>query len=290
MHRAKAFLIFSLVALPVFCLDFSGESAMTFARKAVSFGPRPPASPAIRSMQTWIIGQLRAMKYQVSEDDFKGDTPLGAMPMKNIIARRPGSSGRSVVITGHYDTKLFPGRHFVGANDGGSSAALLLEMARVVATRTYKDDVVFVWFDGEEAIGEWSAVDGVHGSRHLAAKWSMDGALARVKALINVDMIGDKDLGILEEMNSSEPLRRLVWQVAKETGYGKYFLDYGGPIEDDHMPFLKRGVNSLDLIDFDYGPNNKYWHTDQDTIDKISAHSLEVVGNVLLEVLRRLSA
>lgn len=290
MHRAKAFLILLAAALPALGVDFSGESAMAFARKAVSFGPRPPNSAAIRNMQTWLIGQLRAMKYQVSEDDFKGETPLGPMPMKNIIARRPGTSGRAVVITGHYDTKLFPGRRFVGANDGGSSAALLLEMARVVSTRGYNDDIWFVWFDGEEAIGEWSSVDGVHGSRHLAAKWSMDGTLARIKALINVDMIGDKDLGILQEMNSSEPLRRLVWQAAKETGYGKYFLDYGGPIEDDHMPFLKRGVNALDLIDFDYGPNNKYWHTDQDTIDKISAHSLEVVGNVLLEVLRRISA
>lgn len=288
MYRAKAFMIL-LAAVPGFAAEFSGASALAFARKAVSFGPRPPASDAIRKTQAWIASELRPFKCQVTEDAFRGATPLGPMPMKNLIARFPGTSGKIVVITGHYDTKLFPGRHFVGANDGGSSAALLLELARVIATRTYKDDVYLVWFDGEEAIGEWTATDGLHGSRHLAAKWASDGTLSRIRALINVDMIGDKDLGIMQEMNSSAPLRRLVWQCAKETGYGKYFLNYGGAIEDDHMPFVRRGVNALDLIDFDYGPDNAYWHTDQDTIDKLSAHSFEVVGNVLLEVLRRLS-
>lgn len=289
MHRAKAFLMLA-AALPGFCAEFSGASALAFAKKAVSFGPRPPASAAIRNMQVWMLAELRAMKCQVTEDAFAGDTPRGPMAMKNIVARFPGTSGRALVITGHYDTKLFPGGKFVGANDGGASAALLLEMARVVASRAYRDDVYFVWFDGEEAIGEWSPADGVHGSRHLAAKWAADGTLARVKALINVDMIGDKDLGIMQEMNSSAPLRRMVWQTARDIGYGKYFLESGYAIEDDHMPFLQRGVNALDLIDFDYGPGNGYWHTDRDTIDKLSPHSFEVVGNVLLEVLRRLSS
>jgi Zn-dependent M28 family amino/carboxypeptidase len=209
--------------------------------------------------------------------------------MRNLIARFPGASGRAVVITGHFDTKLYPGRHFVGANDGGASAGFLMEMAHVVATRSYKDDIYLVWFDGEEALGEWSPTDGIHGSRHLAAKWSADGTLARIKALVNVDMIGDKDLDIMEETNSSASLRREVWQIANELGYGKYFLNNGGATEDDHIPFLKMGVNALDLIDFNYGPDNKYWHTDQDTMDKLSGHSLEVVGNVLLDLLRRLS-
>jgi glutaminyl-peptide cyclotransferase len=288
MHRAKALLILAFAAAALGA-EFSGESAMSFARKAVSFGPRPPASQGIRNMQAWLVGKLRALPCEVQEDNFKSDTPLGAMAMKNIIARFPGTSGRAVVFSGHYDTKLFPGRNFVGANDGGASAALLLEMARVVATRKYRDDVYFVWFDGEEAIGEWSMTDGLHGSRHLAAKWASDGTLARIKALINVDMIGDKNLGILQESNSSAPLRRLIWQVAKEIGYGKYFLDDGYPIEDDHMPFIRRGVNAVNLIDFDYGPDHRWWHSDEDTIDKLSPHSFEVVGNVLLEVLRRLS-
>lgn len=288
MHRSKALLILACAAAAMGA-DFSGESAMNFARKAVSFGPRPPATQNIRKMQEWLVAQLRAMKLQVGEDSFRGDTPLGDLPMKNIIARFPGSSGKAVVFTGHYDTKFFAGRKFVGANDGGASAALLLELARVVATRKYKDDVYFVWFDGEESFGEWSATDGLYGSRHLAAKWSADGMLPRIKALINVDMIGDKDLGIMKEGNSSPALQKLIWQAAKDTGYGKYFLETGFPIEDDHMPFIRRGVLAADLIDFDYGPDHRWWHSDQDTIDKLSPHSFEVVGNVLLEVLRRLS-
>lgn len=289
MHRAKAFLIL-LAALPAFGLEFSGTAALDYTRKAVYFGPRPPASQNIRNMRAWLVSQLKPLRCQVSQDAFLGKTPKGDMRMENIIARFPGATRQAIVITGHYDTKLFPGRHFVGANDGGASAGLLLELAKVISTRSYQDDVYLVWFDGEEAIGEWSETDGLHGSRHLAQKWMADGTLSRVKALVNVDMIGDKDLGILQETNSSAGLRQLVWRIAKELGYGKYFLDYGGAVEDDHMPFLHAGVNSLDLIDFDYGPNNQYWHTDQDTPDKLSANSFDVVGNVLLEMLRRLSS
>lgn len=278
-------------SLPAFCLDFSGASALEFTRKAVAFGPRPPGSQANRNEQAWIKAELHKLpKCQVIEDAFTGQTPKGPIAMKNIIARFPGASGRAIVLTGHFDTKLFPGRNFVGANDGGASAGILLELARVVATRSYPDDVYFVWYDGEEAIGEWSSTDGIHGSRHLASKWTADGTAGRIKALVNVDMIGDKDLGIMQVTNSSPKLLRLVWQIAREMGYGKYFLDDGGAIEDDHIPFVHAGVNSLDLIDFDYGPGNRYWHTDQDTMDKISAHSLEVVGNVLLELVRRLGS
>src|SRR6202030_4239003 len=183
-----------------------------------------------------------------------------------------------------------PGRVFVGANDGGSSTGFLLELARVENSMSHADDIVLVWFDGEEAYGEWSDTNGIYGSRHLADKWSRDGKLPRIKALINVDMIGDKDLGILQEGNSSAPLLRVVWQRAHDLGYGKYFLDLATPMEDDHMPFVRKGVNALDLIDFDYGPNTAYWHDEKDTLDKLSAHSLEVVGNVLVAVLRKLQS
>jgi Zn-dependent M28 family amino/carboxypeptidase len=172
----------------------------------------------------------------------------------------------------------------VGANDAGASTGFLLEMARALEKKPRKDDVYLVFYDGEEAIGEWSETDGIHGSRHLAERWKKEGVAARIKALINVDMIGDKDLGILQEMNSTPGLRRLVWRIAADLGYGKYFLDKQEAIDDDHVPFVKIGVPSLDLIDFDYPP----WHTDQDTVEKISARSLMVVGDVLLELLRRL--
>ena len=301
MHRAKA-----LALVAAGCLwplearsrnpqpatrnpqPFSGASALEFTRKAVSFGPRPPGSEAIKKLQTYIFSQLKLRRCQTLEDSFAAETPLGPLPMVNIIARFPGSSGRAVVITGHYDTKSLPGTFFVGANDGGASAGFLLEMARALSGRPHKDDLYLVWFDGEEAIAQWSATDGIYGSRHLAAKWAADGTLSRIKALINVDMIGDKDLGILEEQYSSASLRGLVWQTAAQLGLGRYFLKRTGAIEDDHVPFLRRGVNALDLIDFDYGPGHSYWHTDQDTLDKLSAESLQVVGTVLLEVLRKL--
>jgi glutaminyl-peptide cyclotransferase len=278
----------ALSLMTAFGADFSGASAFEFTRRAVAFGPRPPGSAANLRLQAYIEAQLKQRQCESSVDPFTAATPNGAVRMANIIARFPGRSGKAIVITGHFDTKSMPGRTFVGANDGGSSTGLLLELARVLSGAPRIDTVYLVWLDGEEAYGQWSATDSLYGSRHLAEKWAKDGTLSRVKALINVDMIGDKDLGILQEMNSSPPLRNLVWKTAQDLGYGKYFLDAGMATEDDHMPFLARGVNALDLIDFDYGPNNAYWHTEKDTLDKLSAHSLEVVGAVVSAVIVRL--
>jgi glutaminyl-peptide cyclotransferase len=269
-------------------IEFSGASALAFTAKAVSFGPRPAGSAANRRLQDYIRSQLKLHGCQILEDPFVAQTPTGRVSMNNIIARFPGSSGRAVAITGHFDTKAIPGVQFVGANDGGASAGLLLELARILPAEPHADDIYLIWFDGEEAFGNWSSVNGIYGSRHLADRWAADGTLSRLKALINVDMIGDRDLGILQELNSTERLRERVWSVAAEFGYGSYFLKYGGAVEDDHAPFLKKGVNALDLIDFDYGPGNAWWHTADDTMDKLSAHSLEVVGRVLVETLKRI--
>ena len=268
--------------------NFSGKSALAFTQAVVSLGPRPPGSRPHGGTELYIESQIKLHHAELIEDSFTAQTPNGSMHMKNIIAKFGGSTGRAVVFTGHYDTKFMPGRGFLGANDGGSSTGFLLEMLRVLATRKYPDDIFLVWFDGEEAFREWSATDSLYGSRHLAERWSNDGTASRIKALINVDMIGDKDLGILQEGNSSRSLMKLVWQTARDIGYGKYFLDTGFATEDDHIPFVRQGVNALDLIDFDYGPNNAYWHTPQDTMDKLSAHSLQVVGDVLLAVLGKL--
>jgi len=237
---------------------------------------------------SYIVGQLKTFKCEVTVDAFTAQTPTGPVTMKNIIARFPGTSGRMMVFSGHYDTKLMPGINFVGANDGGSSAGFLLEMARTLSGAARHDDVYLVWLDGEEAFAQWTDTDSLYGSRHLAEKWARDGTLGRIRALINVDMIGDRDLGILMEMHSSATLRRLVWQTAADLGYRKHFLTQPMSLEDDHVPFLRQGVNALDLIDYDYGPGNSFWHTPKDTIDKLSAESFEVVGRVLTEVLRRL--
>lgn len=284
MHRPQTWLTLLCAAASLSAASFSGLTALEYTRKATAFGPRPPGSAAIQKLQAFLVTELRKSGCQVTEDPFVGATPKGPLPMKNILCRFPGTSGKAVVFSGHYDTKFFPGRNFVGANDGGASTGLLLALAQALAGQPRKDDVYVVFFDGEEAIGEWSETDGIHGSRHLAARWAKDGTLRRIKALINVDMIGDANLGILYEANSNRTLMNLVWTVAEDLGYRKYFLDSRGAIEDDHMPFVRAGVPAIDLIDFDYPP----WHTDQDTLDKVSARSLQVVGDVLLGVLKRL--
>ena len=283
MHCSKVSLI--LWASLACGAEFSGNSALEFTRKAVAFGPRPSGSPAIHKLQSYIETRVQSGACELLRDTFTAATPHGAIGMENIIVRFPGKSGRATVITGHYDTKPVSGQAFVGANDGGSSTGVLLELARILPETAHADDIYLVFFDGEEAVEKWSETDSLYGSRHLASKWAADGTLGKIRALINVDMIGDKDLGILLEGNSSPSLRSLVWQTARELGYGQYFLNAGFPVDDDHMPFLNRGVNSLDLIDFDYGPDNQNWHTDKDTMDKLSARSLEAVGRVLIGVI-----
>lgn len=206
--------------------------------------------------------------------------------MANIILKFPGTSGKALVISGHYDTKRIPMAHFVGADDAGSSTGFLIEFARMVSKWKHPDDIYIVFFDGEEALREWTETDSVYGSRELAQKWGADGTLARVKALINIDMIGDKDLDLNDDSNSSQSLRDLMYQAAAALNDSAYFPQRPSPIEDDHMPFVQAGVNSLDVIDLDY----KYWHTGQDTMDKLSPKSFQVVGDVVTRMVEQLES
>jgi glutaminyl-peptide cyclotransferase len=291
MHSMKAGLgiaLLMVVSSAACGADFTGAGALNYTRRLVALGPRPSGSAAHKKMQALIKAELAKLKCQVIEDKFTASTPAGPIAMNNIIARFPGTSGTAVAVTGHYDTKVFAGFPFVGANDGGASAGFLLELAKAASGKPRRNELLLVWFDGEEAVKDWSDTDGVYGSRHLAGKWSSDGTLRRLKALINVDMIGDRDLLILSDFNSSNDLRAMVWRTARELGYGRHFSDMGTGIEDDHMPFIRKGVKAVDLIDFDYGPNNSYWHTAQDTMDKLNANSFWVVGHVVTETLRRL--
>jgi glutaminyl-peptide cyclotransferase len=282
---------FSARSAPASTGRFNGSAALAYTSKAVSFGQRPSGSDAIVKLRSWIAGELKPLPVEVSLGSFTGYTPAGPVPMTNIIAKFPGSTGKAIVITGHYDTKRLPMLNFVGANDGGSSTGFLLELARVVARQKHTDDIYLVWFDGEEAVRtEWTDADSRYGSRHLAEKWMSSGMLPKIKALINIDMIGDKDLDIVKDTNSSQNLTDLVWQTADELGYGKYFMKSGGPIDDDHVPFIASGVNALDVIDLDYGPQNSYWHTDKDTMDKLSARSFQIVGDVIVKVIGKLEA
>jgi len=277
-------LLFLAASLSGQTRTFSGAEALAFTGRAVAFGPRPDGSPAIAKLRAFIRQQLASRGCEVTGDAFTAETPDGPLPMENIIAKFPGKSGKAIAITGHYDTKKLA--NFVGANDGGSSTGFLLELAAVLQNRPRIDNIYLVFFDGEEAVRDWTATDSVYGSRHLAQKWTADGTNRRLKALINVDMIGDKNIRILWDGNSAASLREMFWNTADTLGYREYFPREGGPIEDDHMPFIDEGVRALDVINF--GSQNTFWHTPKDTMDKLNAHAFQVVGDVLVKVVGEL--
>ena len=262
--------------------SFSGARAFEDLKHLVGFGPRPSGSQALTQTRQWLIQELQAAGAEVEEDPFVGDTPIGPIPMDNLIAKFRGSGRQTVIVAGHYDTKRFDQFRFVGANDGGSSAALLVELARVLAAKRHALNYWLVFFDGEEAVRpQWAGTDNTYGSRHLVEKLSASGELSRIRALILVDMIGAAQLRIPREEGSTTWLNDLVFGVAQRLGYGKVFAGSQGTIADDHMPFIDAGVSAVDLIDFDYGPNNSYWHTAKDTLDHCSPQSLAIVGRVV---------
>src|ERR1700689_5964731 len=272
------------IALSSQAANFSGADAFAFTRQAVNLGPRPDGSAAIAKLRALIKAQLAKCGCEIISDPFTAQTPDGPLAMENIIAKFPGKSGRAIAITGHYDTKKMAG--FVGANDGGSSPGMLLELAAALQGRPREDDVYLVFFDGEEAFHEWTDTDSLYGSRHLAEKWTADGTNRRLKALINVDMTGDKNIRLIWDTNSVSSVRKLVWDVADSLGYSAAFPRRGSAIDDDHIPFINAGVRAVDLIDFD--SQSTFWHTPQDTLDKLDPHSFEGVGDVVRKSIEEL--
>ncbi|MDZ7638341.1 MAG: M28 family peptidase [Bryobacterales bacterium] len=270
-----------------------GDRAMAYARQVLRFGPRPPGSPEIAALRKYIAGELRKLGIAVEERSFTARTPAGDVPMVNLIGRIPGNSGRLILLSGHYDTKRIRGVRFVGANDAGSSTAMLLELATALAKRSPaagpRDEIWLVFFDGEEAFEEWTESDSLYGSRQLARELEKQGTLRSVRALINLDMIGDRDLNLAVEYNSTASLRELAMEVAAAQGHRDIFDRHASAIEDDHVPFARLGVPVLNLIDFSYGPGHAYWHTEADTIDKLSPSSFRIVGNLVLGILNRLN-
>ena len=259
---------------------FDGGAALKHVERLVAIGPRVAGSPGGVRARDYIVGELKKLPgAQVQVKAFEADTPHGRLKMANVVAVLPGRRPDVIMLAGHYDTKLFKEFRFVGANDGGSSAALLLELARRLAGAPRDYTYWLVWFDGEEAREQWTERDSLYGSRRLAAELARDKRLPR--AMILVDMIGDRDLSIRRETHSAGWLTEIVWDAAARLGHGRHFLRDTLPVEDDHVPFLRLGVPATLLIDFDYPP----WHTADDTLDKISAQSLSVVGEVLLEAL-----
>jgi glutaminyl-peptide cyclotransferase len=260
--------------------QFDGAAALKHVERLVAIGPRVAGTPGGARAREYLVGELKKIAgVQVQVRTFDADTPHGRLSMANVVAILPGQRPDVVMVAGHYDTKFFKQFQFVGANDGGSSAALLVELARGLAARPRGYTYWLVWFDGEEARETWTERDSLYGSRRLAAELAKDKRLPR--AMILVDMIGDRDLAIRREAHSAVWLTQIIWDAAARLGHGRHFLRETIPVEDDHVPFLRAGVPSTVLIDFDFPP----WHTAGDTLDKVSAESLAVVGQVLLEAL-----
>lgn len=264
-----------------------GAAALRHVERLVAIGPRVAGTSGAERARAYITAELKKLGVKVEVRSFEADTPHGRLTLANVIAMVPGRRGDIILLGGHYDTKYFKEFRFVGANDGGSSAALLIELTRRLAAAPREYTYWMVWFDGEEARVSWTATDSLYGSRRLAAELRSAGRLPR--AMILVDMIGDRDLGILREAYSTPWLTDILWATAARLGHGRHFLGTTMGVEDDHAPFLRAGVPAALLIDFDYPP----WHTADDTLDKVSAQSLAVVGDVVLgalpEIERRLS-
>ena len=259
---------------------FDRDRAFGDLETVVGFGPRPAGSAAIEQTRRYIVEELERAGLEPILDPFTARTPVGNVDMVNIRAIREGSRPETIALTGHYDTKVFE-EPFVGANDGGSSTAVVLEMARISGELDLEHSLEFIFFDGEEAVVEWTATDSIYGSRYDVSRRVENGTLDELKALILVDMIGDQNLAVMREVASTEWLQVIIWETAADLGLEGHFDRGGFIIEDDHIPYLDAGIAAVDLIDFDY----PYWHTLEDTLDKTNPDSLKVIGDVLFNAL-----
>ena len=273
--------VFSIASYGQTAPKFDSSRAWEHLRQMVAIGPRPAGSPAIELTRKYIKEQLTAIGLKAVEQAWDDETPLGKVHMVNLIVTIPGATADRLAITGHYDTKLFRDIRFVGASDGASSAAFLIEFARVLKARRNRLTIDLVFLDGEEAVVEWRGNDHTYGSRHYVEAAQKDRSIASLKAMVLVDMIGDRDLGIRRDSNSTKWLTDIVWGAAAKMKFDNYFLPATTTVEDDHLPFLAAGIPSVDIIDLDYDA----WHTQRDTIEAVSARSLQVVGDVLVAAL-----
>jgi Zn-dependent M28 family amino/carboxypeptidase len=264
-------------------IAFDSSKAWEHLRRQVGFGPRPSGSPAILDTRRYITEQLKASGIDVREQPFVGATPLGEVSMVNVIGTIPGKRPDRLILASHYDTKLFKEFRFVGANDGGSSTAALLELGRVLKGRQSELTIELLFLDGEEArMTEWRGTDNTYGSRYYVQNAQKNGTLKTLKALVLLDMIGDKDLVVRRDSNSTPWLVDIIWTAAARLGRGSTFSNELATIEDDHIPFLRAGVAAADVIDLETPMRRGSWHTPDDTLEFVSARSLQVVGDVVL--------
>jgi glutaminyl-peptide cyclotransferase len=261
--------------------EFSGEKAFAHVQRLVDFGPRPAGSTAVEKSRGYIEDQLRRSGWQVTRETFSDDTPRGRTQFVNLIAQYSGQGKAAsplFLLCSHYDTKMFEIIRFIGANDGGSSTGLLLELARVIGQHpNLARKIELVFFDGEEAVEQFSQADGLYGSRYFARQLQGAGA-KQFRGGLLFDMVGDRSLGITLPADSPAEMARDIFAAAEALKLRSYFTYLGRELIDDHVPLNAIGIPTLDIIDFDF----PWWHTADDTMDKISAQSLQTVGSVAL--------
>jgi Zn-dependent M28 family amino/carboxypeptidase len=286
MGRVLSVLLGLLLATADAASGFDGKAAWRHVERLVGFGPRPAGSAALVRTRAYIVDELKKAGLVVRLSPFEAITPDGPIKMSNVSAVIRGRRDEVIIVAGHYDTKFFAEFAFVGANDGGSSAGLLLALARRLSRIPREFTYWVVFFDGEEARASWSETDGMYGSRRLAAELRDTGELQRVRSVVVVDMIGDRRLNIRREQASTPWLTDLIWTTARRLGHGAHFSDESLAVEDDHLPFLRAGIPATLMIDLDYEP----WHTARDTLSQISPRSLQVAGEVVLGSLPAIEA
>src|SRR5689334_17272899 len=277
---------------------FDSKQSFEYTAQVAGFGERWPGSPGHQKTRDLIQQVLKKNGAQIEGDDFTAKTPRGPVEVHNIIGKFNVSADPKqpiFILGGHYDTLFKKG--FIGANDGASSTAILLSFADAVAQQKTKMQIWLVWTDLEEAIESFTNGDGLYGSTHLAQKLAVEGLVPRIRGFFLLDMIGDKDLSVARETNSSDALQKIIYRAAKQLGYAKYFFQYDANIIDDHAPFLQVGIPAVDVVDAEYGPvgpeydgMGEYHHTNLDTMDKVSEHSLEVVGRTILLTIELIDA
>lgn len=266
---------------------FDSARAYQHLREIVAIGPRPAGSVGIGQARSYITQHLKMLGVAVTEQAFVAKTPIGEIPMVNLVATIPGARKERIAIAGHYDTKLFREFRFVGANDGGSSAAFLIELARVLKPRANAFTIELIFFDGEEAtLRDWSGTDHTYGSQYYVDTARKARTLSTLKALVLVDMVADRSPRFMRESNSTPWLTDIIWSTAQKMGHRSIFADDSMPIEDDHIPFLNAGIPATDIIDLDYPA----WHTAADTLDQTSARTMQVVGDVVVAALAPIEA
>ena len=275
--------------------EIDAANAFRLVSEICDIGPRPSGSDGGARTARYIVDTATAYGYEPVQDTWTERTARGSVEFTNITAELRGSSDESFIIIGtHFDTKILAGTApFIGANDGASSTALVLELMRTLkeTSAAGRPTVRFAFFDGEEAYKQYSDRDGLHGSRRMARQLQESGRFRQCRAMILLDMVGDKDLTVTISPNDSRELRTKLFDIAERQGTRKHFGYFmKGSILDDHIPFSRLGIPALDIIDFKYGPNNSYWHTDQDTIDKLSADSLAIVGNAVIVLIYELNS